>query len=153
MQSPSTTETFTAASVAIGSDHAGFALKQQLAEHLRERGIAVHDLGAHDEARVDYPDFGNAVSRAVLDGVAPLGIVVCGTGIGISISCNRHKGIRCALAHDITTARLAREHNDANVLALGARIVGLEVARDCVDTFLATAFAGGRHGDRVAKLG
>lgn len=140
--------------VALGSDHAGFEMKQQLAQILAERDdVTVLDLGAHSADRVDYPDFGHAVAAAVTDGRAQLGLVVCGTGIGISIACNRHAGIRCALVHDMTGARLAREHNDANVLALGARVIGLEVARDCVDTFLATAFAGGRHGDRVAKLG
>lgn len=138
--------------IAIGSDHAGYGLKTQLAEDLQAMGYDVLDLGASSEASVDYPDFGFAVAEAVASGRAVKGVVICGTGVGISIAANRHPGIRAALCTHGLTARLAREHNDANVLALGARIVGIEVARDCLRQFLATPFAGGRHEGRIAKL-
>lgn len=138
--------------VALGADHAGVALKATLADALAAAGHPVLDLGTHGTDSVDYPDFAEAVARAVLDGRARFGVLVCGTGIGISIAANRHAGIRCALAHDATTARLSREHNDANVLALGARVVGAEVALDALRAFLATPFGGGRHERRVRKL-
>jgi len=112
----------------------------------------VLDLGAHGTQSVDYPDFADALAKALADGRARWGVAVCGTGIGISIALNRHRHVRAALCHDATSARLAREHNDANVLAMGARLIGTEVAKDCVQTFLGTAFAGGRHEQRVAKL-
>ncbi|MFN7174120.1 MAG: ribose 5-phosphate isomerase B [Thermaurantiacus tibetensis] len=140
--------------IAIASDHAGFPLKTLLAEDLRAGGHALEDLGAHDaETSVDYPDFGRACAEAVAGGRADLGVVVCGSGIGIAIAANRVPGVRCALVHDHLSARLAREHNDANMIALGARLVGTETARDALATFLATPFAGGRHAARVAKLG
>jgi ribose 5-phosphate isomerase B len=139
-------------SIAIGADHGGLPLKTVLAARLREAGIAVHDLGTDSSASVDYPDFAHAVCRAVIEGRAGRGILVCGTGIGMSIAANRHADIRCVLAHDVTTARLGREHNDGNVLALGARILGEELAWDIVTTFLATEFGGGRHSRRLAKL-
>ena len=141
-------------SIAIGSDHAGFDLKAKLAEELRSSGYEVLDLGANDATTsVDYPDFGKAVAEAVTSGKADGGVVVCGTGIGISIAANRHPGIRAALCHDETSARLCREHNDANVLALGARLIGEVVAADCLKVFLTTEFAGDRHARRIAKLG
>ena len=139
--------------VAIASDHAGYALKATLVEELRALGHEVLDLGTHSPDSVDYPDFGKALAEAVANGRAERGVVVCGTGIGISIAVNRHAGVRAAVCHDETSARLAREHNDANVLALGARLVGAEVAKDCLRRFLETEFAGGRHVARVAKLG
>ena len=138
--------------IAIGSDHAGFALKAQLADELRAGGHDVLDLGTDGEASVDYPDFGAAVASAVADGRAARGVVVCGSGIGISIAANRNPAARAALCTSGLMARLAREHNDANILALGSRIVGIEVARDCLNEFLNTPFAGGRHSGRVAKL-
>lgn len=138
--------------VALGADHAGFALKDSLAEALRGLGHVVLDLGTTGPARVDYPDFGRAVAMAVRDGRAERGVLVCGTGIGISIAANRFAGIRAALCHDATTARLARAHNDANVIAFGARIIGPEVAEDALRAFLATPFEGGRHEGRIAKL-
>jgi ribose 5-phosphate isomerase B len=138
--------------VAVGADHAGVGLKAALRTALEQAGHRVLDMGTEGETSVDYPDFADALARAVLDGRARFGVLVCGTGIGISIAANRHPGIRCALAHDATTARLAREHNDANVLALGARIVGTEVALDALRACLATPFAGGRHERRVRKL-
>lgn len=139
--------------VAVASDHAGFALKTLLADELRSQGLEVLDLGTSSSESVDYPDFGTALAEAVADGRAARGLVVCGTGIGISIAVNRNPAVRAALCHDATSARLSREHNDANVLALGARLVGEEVALDCLRVFLATAFAGGRHQRRVDKLG
>lgn len=138
--------------VALGSDHAGVALKATLREALEAAGHPTLDLGTNGPESVDYPDFADAVAGAVLDGRARYGVLVCGTGIGISIAANRHAGIRCALAHDATTARLAREHNDANILALGARVTGPEVALDALRAFLATPFAGGRHERRIRKL-
>lgn len=139
--------------IAIASDHAGYDLKSTLVEELQTLGHEVLDLGTFDRESVDYPDFGKAVALAVADGRATRGIAVCGTGIGISIAANRHPGVRAALCHNETTARLSREHNDANVLALGARIIGAEVAKDCLKAFLDTEFAQGRHAPRVAKLG
>lgn len=139
--------------IAISADHAGFQLKSQLAEHLKKRGYEVIDLGTLSEERVDYPDYGYKLAEAIRDGKAPLGVAVCGSGIGISIALNRYKDVRAALVHDVTSARLARSHNDANVLALGSRLVGPEVALECVDVFLSTAFEGGRHAGRVEKLG
>lgn len=139
--------------IAIAADHAGFPLKEVLKEDLLAAGHQVLDLGTADAATsVDYPDFGAALARAITGGEASRGVLVCGTGIGISIAANREPKIRCALCHDVTTAKLAREHNDANVIAFGARIIGVEVARDALKAFLATAFAGGRHERRVAKL-
>ena len=142
----------TGKSIAIASDHAGYDLKTILAEELGSLGYEVVDLGTDGRDSVDYPDFAKALIKAVIDGRADCGVLVCGTGIGISIAANRHPGIRAAVCHNETTARLARAHNDANVLALGARIVGIEVAKDCLKAFLTTEFAGGRHVGRVAKL-
>ncbi|HUY30824.1 MAG TPA: ribose 5-phosphate isomerase B [Acidimicrobiales bacterium] len=139
--------------IAAGSDHAGFALKQQLAELLAGAGHEVLDLGTGSEEPVDYPDFGAAVGRAVARGDAALGVCVCGTGIGIAIAANKVDGVRAAVVHDVTSARLAREHNDANVVCFGSRVVGPLVAADALDAFLAASFAGGRHQRRVDKIG
>ncbi len=139
--------------IALASDHAGFALKATLADELRAAGHAVIDLGPHDETSVDYPDYGRALGEAVAQGRAEKGIAVCGSGIGISIAVNRIAGARCALVTGGLMARLARQHNDANCIALGSRIIGIETARDCVAEFLNTPFEGGRHAGRVAKLG
>lgn len=140
--------------VALASDHAGTALKAELKDWLAAQGYAVADLGTHGPESVDYPDYADAVAAAIRDGKAERGVLICGSGIGISIAANRHRHIRAALCGDVTSARLSREHNDANVLVLGARVTGPEVARDCLSVFLATAFAGGeRHERRVAKLG
>ena len=138
--------------IALAADHAGFALKALLAGELRAAGHEVLDLGTHGEASVDYPDYGFAVAQAVVSGRASRGIAVCGSGIGIAIAANRIAGARAALCTSGLMARLARTHNDANILALGSRIIGIEVARDCVHEFLNTAFEAGRHADRVAKL-
>ena len=139
--------------IAIASDHAGYELKTRLVEDLGGQGYEVLDLGTQGPDSVDYPDFGHALAQAIEKGRARRGVVVCGTGIGISIAVNRHGGVRAALCHDETSARLARQHNDANVLALGARMIGSEVARNCLKVFLETDFEGGRHVGRVAKLG
>lgn len=143
-----TTET-----IALASDHGGLELKAALAEYLKERGFAVADLGTHDTQSVDYPDYAQAMAQALADGVATRGILVCGTGIGISIAANRFAHVRAALVHDAFGARMSRQHNDANVLVLGGRTTGIEVAKDCLAIFLDTAFEGGRHARRVAKLG
>ncbi len=142
-----------AASIAIASDHAGFDLKSALIEDLKAAGMPVLDLGTYSRDSVDYPDFGDALAQALVSGKAARGVLVCGTGIGISIAANRHKGIRAAHCRDTTDARLARLHNDANVIALGARTTGVEVAKDCLHIFLSTGFEGGRHQRRVEKLG
>ncbi|ADO82786.1 ribose 5-phosphate isomerase B [Ilyobacter polytropus] len=138
--------------IALGADHGGFELKEKIKEHLIEKGHEILDLGAHSKESVDYPEFGRAVGEAVLDKKAECGIIVCGTGIGISIAANRIKGVRAALCTDTTMAKLTRQHNDANVLALGARIIGDVLALDILDTFLSTEFEGGRHAVRIGKL-
>jgi ribose 5-phosphate isomerase B len=139
--------------VAIGSDHAGVQLKGLLKAELAGLGYAVDDLGTHGGDSVDYPDFGTAVAQAVASGKAWRGVVICGSGIGISIAANRVPGARAALCTHGLMARLARQHNDANVLALGERLTGVDVAKDCLKEFLATPFEGGRHQRRVEKLG
>ncbi len=138
--------------IALGSDHAGFELKEKIKKEL-ENKYKIIDLGTDSKTSVDYPDFGEKVARAILDKEADFGIIICGTGIGISIAANRHKGIRAAVCHNEETAKLAREHNNANILALGARIVDEDTALKCVKKFLETDFEGGRHSNRVAKLG
>ncbi len=138
--------------IAIGADHAGFRLKQQLAQHLKDLDHDVDDLGTHGEESVDYPDFGAAVGRAVVAGDADVGVCVCGTGIGIGMAANKVPGVRAAVVHDATSARLAREHNDANVVCLGARLVGSAVAQDIIDVFLSASFEAGRHVRRIDKL-
>jgi len=138
--------------IALGSDHAGFALKQEIRKYLESKGYKVKDFGTEGVGSVDYPDFGLAVAEAVAKGECDRGIVICGTGIGISISANKVPGVRAALCTDTTMARLSREHNDANVLALGERIVGVSVALDIVDTWLETAFLKDRHTRRVGKI-
>jgi len=138
--------------IATGSDHAGFSVKEIIKKYLENAGYAVDDQGTGSEDSVDYPDFGKAVGERVASKQADLGIAVCGSGIGISIAANKVPGIRAALAHDVITAQLAREHNDANVLALGARIVTPAAALEMVQTFLNTPFAGGRHQRRLNKI-
>lgn len=138
--------------IAIASDHAALNLKAQLHEWLIEEGHQVADLGPHDGDSVDYPDYGYKLAGVVADGTAERGIALCGSGIGISISVNRNPACRCALVSEPLSASLAREHNDANVIALGARLIGLDMAKACVTAFLETGFAGGRHQRRVDKL-
>jgi ribose 5-phosphate isomerase B len=146
--------TMTQGTVAIANDHAGVDMKRALMAEAEAMGWRTLDLGTGTSDSVDYPDYGRAVADAVAQGNAARGVVICGTGIGISIAANRVAGVRAAVCHDVTTARLAREHNDSNVLALGARVIGPEIARDCLRVFLSTAFDGGeRHARRVRKLG
>jgi ribose 5-phosphate isomerase B len=144
--------------IAIASDHAATDLKAELAEWLMEEGHEVADLGPESGESVDYPDYGYKLADVVADGTAEYGVALCGSGIGISISVNRHPGVRCALVSEPLSAALAREHNNANCIALGARLTGIEMAKSCVATFLNTGFAdqgdpNGRHQRRVAKLG
>ncbi len=138
--------------IAIASDHAAVALKAEIAAWLTETGHTVDDLGPYDTASVDYPDYGYRVAETVARGDAQLGVALCGSGIGISIAVNRHPGARCALVSEPLSAALAREHNDANVIAMGARLTGPDMARACITAFLETRFAGGRHQRRVDKL-
>lgn len=138
---------------AIGADHAGFLLKEVLKAELKTAGYTVTDVGTDSTASCDYPDFGYTVAEEVASGRAKIGVVVCGSGIGISIAANRNPKVRAALCHTAELATLARQHNDANVLALGARVVNEETAKQCLSAFLATEFEGGRHGKRVEKLG
>jgi ribose 5-phosphate isomerase B len=138
--------------IVVGSDHAGFKYKEAIKSHLKSRA-EILDLGAMSTDSVDYPDFGKAVGQAVAGGKATFGIIVCGSGIGISIAANRIPGVRAALCTSAEMAKLSRQHNNANVLALGERIIDLETALACVDAFLGTEFEGGRHEGRVKKLG
>ncbi len=138
--------------IALGSDHGGYSLKEAVKEHLLSRGYEVEDLGAYSESSVDYPEYGKKVAKYVVEGNAKYGIIICGTGIGISIAANKVKGARAALCHNVWTARLTREHNDANILAMGARVIGEGIALDMVDTFLTTEFEGGRHQNRIDKI-
>lgn len=140
------------ATIAVASDHAGFDLKELLKRDLQQAGHDVLDLGTNSTESVDYPDFGKAMAEAIGSGKVGRGVLVCGTGIGISIAANRYPKVRAALVHDVTSARLSREHNDANVVAFGARLIGTEAAREALKIFLATPFEGGRHTGRVVKL-
>ncbi|HTM96428.1 MAG TPA: ribose 5-phosphate isomerase B [Croceibacterium sp.] len=137
----------------IASDHAAFELKAELAGWLREQGHDVADLGTNGPESVDYPDFGYAVGDHIAAGKAERGVVLCGSGIGISIAANRNPAVRCALVSEPLSAQLSRAHNDANVIALGARLVGPEMAKACIEAFLSTDFGGDRHARRVEKLG
>ena len=138
--------------IAIGCDHGAFALKEKLKEHLTARGLEYKDFGTYSLDSCDYPDFGAAAAKAVASGECDRGIVMCTTGIGISISANKVKGIRCALLSDKMSARLTREHNDTNMMAIGAAVVGEKLALEIVDVWLDTAFEGGRHQRRVDKI-
>ena len=138
--------------IALASDHAAFDLKAELAEWLRNEGHEIVDLGPENADRVDYPDFGYKLANAVSSGDAERGIALCGSGIGISIAVNRNPAVRCALVSEPLSAALAREHNDANAIAMGARLTGIDMAKACITAFLSTEFGGGRHGPRVEKL-
>lgn len=138
--------------IAIGSDHGGFALKRLIMEHLDARGLAYRDFGSFSEESCDYPDFGEAVGRAVAAGECARGVLICGTGIGISIAANKVRGVRAALCGDCFSAEMCRMHNDANILALGARVTGPGLALKILDSFLDTEFEGGRHTRRVEKI-
>ena len=138
--------------IAIASDHGGFELKEIVKAHLEERGLEVADLGTHSDASVDYPVYGKACGEAVVGGEADCGIVVCGTGIGISIAANKVKGVRCGLCTSVEMAQLTKQHNNANVLALGGRTTAPELALQIVDAWLDTDFEGGRHERRTGML-
>jgi ribose 5-phosphate isomerase B len=138
--------------IVIGCDHGGLALKEMLKDYIVEFGGEVTDLGTHTDESVDYPDFGKLTAEMVAGGEAEFGVLVCGSGIGMSIVANKVPGVRCALCTNEYMARMARRHNDANVLALGGRVLGPDLARDIVRIFLETPFDGGRHAKRVAKI-
>lgn len=138
--------------IAIASDHAAIALKSALVAYIEASGHEVEDLGPYDESSVDYPDYGYKLSDSVASGKADFGVALCGSGIGISIAVNRNPGCRAALVSEPLSAKLAREHNDANVIAMGARLTGIDMAKACLDAFLSTPFAGDRHVRRVGKL-
>ena len=138
--------------ITIGSDHAGYELKLKVIEHLKERGIEAIDVGTYSTDSCDYPDFAHAVCKNVQEGVTELGILVCGTGIGMSMAANKHKGIRAAACSDTFSARLTRMHNDANVLCFGERVVGMGLALDLVDAFVDAEFEGGKHQRRVDMI-
>ena len=136
----------------IATDHAGIDIKDEVITLLEARNCDVEDLGPYSKDRVDYPDYAHALSRKVLEENNTHGILICGSGIGMSLAANKHEGIRAALCHDAYTAQMARQHNDANVLCFGQRIVGLGVVESMLDAWLATAFEGGRHATRVEKI-
>ena len=139
--------------VAVGADHGGYLLKTELAAQLSDMGFDILDCGTDSDASVDYPDYAELVVDAIKDGRATRGLLVCGSGIGMSIAANRHSGIRAALCHDVTSATLSRQHNDANILVLGERLIDSELAKKCLIAFFSMEFEGGRHQRRVAKLG
>lgn len=138
--------------IVIASDHAAFDLKAELREYLIGLGHEVADLGPETADRVDYPDYGYKLASIIADGTAELGVALCGSGIGISIAVNRHPALRCALVSEPVSAALAREHNDANCIAMGARLIGADMAKACLDAFFSAEFGGGRHSGRVEKL-
>ena len=138
--------------IAIGCDHGGFALKQEVMRHLDELGLAYKDFGCYDKTSCDYPDFAGPAAKAVASGECDRGIVVCTTGIGVSITANKVRGIRCALLSDCFSAEMCRAHNNANMCALGGRVTGPELAKRMVDLFLTTEFLGGPHADRVNMI-
>jgi ribose 5-phosphate isomerase B len=139
--------------IALGCDHGGFALKKEIEQFLVSAGHEVYDVGCHSEASVDYPEIADMVCKELTEGRSAYGILICGTGIGMSIAANRHRKIRAALCHEAFTARMSREHNDANVLCLGARVLGVSIALDIVKSWLETEFAGGRHLRRITLMG
>ncbi|HHV80679.1 MAG: ribose 5-phosphate isomerase B [Dictyoglomi bacterium] len=139
--------------VAIGSDHAGFRMKEELKNYIKTLDIEVKDLGCYSEDPVDYPDIARDVAISTVKGETDRGILICGTGIGMSIAANKIKGIRAAVGNEILSVRFSREHNNANILTLGARIIGIEVAKEAVRVFLETSFLGGRHQRRIEKIG
>lgn len=138
--------------IAIGCDHGGFELKEHIKKHLDEKGVEYKDYGTYNEDSVDYPDYAGKVCRAIQDNEAECGILICGTGIGISMAANKHKGIRAALCSDVYSAKMTKMHNNANVICLGGRVTGRELAFMIVDTWLETEFEGGRHSQRIEKL-
>ena len=138
--------------ITVGCDHAAYELKCKVIAHLQKRGVEVIDVGTHSTESCNYPDFAHAVCKNIQDGVTELGILICGTGIGMSMAANKHKGIRAACCSDTFSARMTRAHNDANVLCLGARVIGTFLAYDLVDAFLGAEYEGGRHAIRVGMM-
>lgn len=138
--------------LAIGSDHGGFELKKHIMKHLEERGIEYTDFGCYDESSVDYPDIAKAVGEAVVSGKCENGILICGTGIGISIAANKVKGVRAALCSDVYSAKMTKQHNNSNIICMGGRVIGRELAFMIVDAWLDTEFEGGRHQNRIDKI-
>lgn len=138
--------------IGVGSDHAGFELKTKLLSYLRDQSLVVEDFGAHSHESVDYPDVAHQLALAIEDQRIERGVLVCGTGVGMSIAANRHAGVRAIVCSEPLSVRMSRQHNDANVVCLGARIIGEEMAQEIVDEFLRTEFDGGRHARRIAKL-
>lgn len=138
--------------LAIGSDHGGFELKKHIMKHLEERGIDYADFGCYDESSVDYPDIAKAVGEAVVSGKCENGILICGTGIGISIAANKVKGVRAALCSDVYSAKMTKQHNNSNIICMGGRVIGRELAFMIVDAWLDTEFEGGRHQNRIDKI-
>lgn len=136
----------------LASDHGGYELKEEIKKHLQEKGYEIHDIGTHSTESVDYPEYGRDAAKIVAAGEADLGILCCGTGIGISLAANKVKGIRCAVVSDTFSAKMSRAHNNANMLSLGGRVVGVGLALEIVDLWLSTEFEGGRHERRVAKI-
>lgn len=138
--------------IIIGSDHAGYPMKEKVTAHLRERGVQVEDIGTYSEEAVDYTDFGKKVARKVSDGTFDRGILICGTGLGMSMVANRFRGVRAALANDLFSAIMSRRHNDSNIIVMGGRLIGDTLAFQLVDTWLETPFEGGRHQRRLDKM-
>ncbi len=138
--------------IAVGSDHAGFGLKETIIKYLKDKGYQAQDFGTHSAESTDYPEYAEAVCRAVLSGESDMGVLICGTGLGISIAANRFRGIRAALCHDAFTAKMSRKHNNANIIAMGAGVIGTETAKDMLDVWLAAEFEGGRHERRINKI-
>lgn len=138
--------------IAIGCDHGGFELKEHILKHLTQTGVEYKDYGTYSEDSIDYPDCAKPVCKAIQSGEATAGILICGTGIGISMAANKHKGIRAALCSDVYSAKMTKMHNDANVICLGGRVTGRELAFMIIDTWLATEFEGGRHAARIKKI-
>lgn len=138
--------------IAIANDHGGYDLKNKIVQHIKSLGHQVKDCGSDNLDSVDYPDFASIAAQAVQNKEADLGIVICGTGIGVSIAANKHKGIRCALCHDCYSAHVTREHNNSNMLAMGARVIGDELAKEIVTNFLGGVYEGGRHQNRLDKI-
>ncbi|TJX68322.1 ribose 5-phosphate isomerase B [Soehngenia saccharolytica] len=138
--------------IGIGSDHGGYELKEELKKYMLEQGIEVVDYGTNDLTKVDYPDYGKIVAEAVVNKEVERGVVICGTGIGISIAANKVKGIRCALCSDTYSARMSMEHNNANMIALGGRVLGVDLAKEILNAYLNSTFQGGRHLRRIEKI-
>lgn len=138
--------------IAIGADHVGYEMKEQIKEYLEKKGIEYKDFGTYSSDSVDYPDYAVSVCKSIQSKECDLGILICGTGVGIGIAANKHNGIRCAICSETFSAKMARVHNDANVIAFGARVIGIETAKEIVDAFLSNEFEGDRHIRRVSKI-